>query len=106
MTDRSDAVVVTFNPTDTMQAPTRYVFEPRDDGTHERAEERYSTEQGTWILVGSEIVDSLAVENAPTVDAERPAGVGGYRKVCSGCGWEQSTGNNYCPECGGRFAEN
>ena len=61
-TDRSDAIVLTFDPVDEHQAPTRHRFEPRSDGRWRRVEERYS--RGEWRPVGSELVERVSVENA------------------------------------------
>lgn len=58
MTDRSDAVVLTYTANG---AGTRYVFEPRSDGRYDMMEKTL-TKGGTWREAGSKVVDSVAVE--------------------------------------------
>ena len=58
--NRSDAVVVTYQPAG--RAARREVFEPTSDGRYERVEE-VRREDGTWHRVGSEVVESVIVED-------------------------------------------
>ena len=59
-TNRSDAVTVTWSANDRKR---RFVFEPRSDGRYDRVEEVFTT-GGYWREVGTEAVDTVAVENA------------------------------------------
>lgn len=59
-TDRSDATVITWKPAE--RAAHRMVFEPRSDGTFERIEEARIATDGGWHYIGSEIVESVEVE--------------------------------------------
>lgn len=58
MTDRGDAVVVTWHARGRGQ---RLTFEPRSDGRWDRSE-AVRTKGGDWRTVGTEIVDRVAVE--------------------------------------------
>ena len=60
MTDRRDAVTLTYRPTG--RPPERVTFEPRSDGRWDRVEETWVGEPcGRWRQRGHEIVDQLAV---------------------------------------------
>jgi len=58
VTDRSDAVVVTYRADG---GARRLRFEPRSDGRHDLVEETL-TNGGTWRVVGERVVDSVAVD--------------------------------------------
>lgn len=61
MTDRSDAVVVTYQPAG--RAPRRLVFEPRSgDGPDWQRVEEVRDHNGEWREVGSELVERVDVE--------------------------------------------
>lgn len=64
MTDRSDAVVVTWKPKG--EQTRRYTFEPQSDGGWVREEETLRLDG--WSFVGSEPVESLSVEGADNVE--------------------------------------
>jgi hypothetical protein len=59
--DRSDAIVISWSPSG--RADRRIVFEPLSSGGYTRVEQARSAPSGEgWWTVGSERVDSVAVE--------------------------------------------
>jgi hypothetical protein len=79
MTDRSDAMVVRWNPAG--RAARRITFEPRDDGF--LRVEQVRDHAGEWRSVGREVVDTVGVENVPAEcvdDYDREAS-GGTRRL-------------------------
>lgn len=62
--DRSDAVILTYRPAG--RAERRERFEPRaGEGPDWERFEEVRREDGTWRTVGNELVETVAVENAP-----------------------------------------
>lgn len=61
MTDRSDAIVLRYTPSD--GPPCRVTFEPRPDGRYERVERIYL--EGRWHVTGTELVEHVAI-STPT----------------------------------------
>jgi len=68
MTD--DTLTVKWDPTG--RAPRRLRFEPRDapGGAWKRIEEVYSGDECGWRPVGSELVESVVIEDGREYDAE------------------------------------
>jgi len=60
--DRSDAVIVRWNPAG--RAARRFVFEPRSDGNWTRSEQ-VRDHADDWREVGSEVVESIGFEGVP-----------------------------------------
>jgi len=69
--DRSDAVTLRWDPAG--RAPRRLRFEPRDyatEGDWERIEEVWTGDERGWRTVGSEIVQSVVIEDGREYDRE------------------------------------